>query len=56
MNRRESSALQQGSATVVCLPADWVRGNGVRYGDKLLVEYDADSVTVRLKRPPQEAP
>lgn len=51
MNRRESSALRQGGATVVCLPVDWVRGHGIHWGDKLLVEYDADSVVVRpLKR------
>ncbi len=46
MNRRESKAIRKGSSILVVLPADWIRGNGVRPGDRLIVEY-SDAVTVR---------
>ena len=49
MLRRESSALQQGKSTTVTLPHDWVTANGVRVRDRLLVEDDDKSVTVRPK-------
>jgi virulence-associated protein VagC len=50
MLHRESSALQQGKSTTVTLPADWVRANGVRVKDRLLITYDDESVTVRPKK------
>jgi len=54
MNRRESKALEQGGSVTAVLPADWVRGNGVRPGDVLVVEYGA-AVTVRPKNPSRGA-
>lgn len=55
MNKRESKALEQGGSVTVVLPADWIRGNHVRPGDTLVVEY-GDAVTVRPKNPPLGAP
>jgi antitoxin component of MazEF toxin-antitoxin module len=46
MNKRESKALEQGGSVTVVLPADWVRGNHIKPGDTLIVEY-SDAVVVR---------
>lgn len=55
-SKRVGHALQLGGSLTATLPADWVRGHGLKAGDELMVEYDADSVTVRPKRPTRENP
>ena len=50
VNRREATALRHGTSLLVTLPADWVRGNGIKAGDRLVVEY-GDVVTVRTAKP-----
>ena len=47
MNRRSAKVLRSGGALAVVLPADWVRGNSVRAGDRLVVDYDCD-VTISI--------
>jgi|GEM_PF-2624183 len=37
---RKSKAIRLGNATAVVLPIDWVRGNGIKHGDLLDVQYD----------------
>ncbi len=47
MNRREATVLRHGGSLLVTLPIDWVRGNGVKPGDRVVVEY-GDAVTIHL--------
>lgn len=49
MNVRKSKIFQQGNSLAVVLPADWVRGNGVRAGDVAEVSY-AKNVVIRLRK------
>ncbi len=50
MNRREASALAQGGSVVATLPRDWCAQNSIRAGDRLVVEYDSNLVTIRPLR------
>jgi antitoxin component of MazEF toxin-antitoxin module len=49
MNVPKSKVFRQGSSLAVVLPADWVRGNGVRAGDVAEVLY-AKNVVIRLRK------
>lgn len=40
MNARRSKAVRNGKTLYVALPPDWVRGNGLKAGDRVNVEYD----------------
>ena len=49
MNSRTAHIFRSGGAMAVVLPADWVRGHGLRPGDSVNLEYDGD---VRVRAPP----
>lgn len=49
MNRRNATPYLNGPSLVVTLPMDWVRGNGVKPGTPLIVEY-ADAVTFKIAK------
>jgi antitoxin component of MazEF toxin-antitoxin module len=49
MNKRKGRVHRVGGSLVITLPVDWIRGNEVRKGDELEIEYDGD-VTVKAPR------
>ena len=50
MNKRRGRVHRLGGSLAVTLPIDWTRGNEVKKGDELEIEYDG-AVTVKPPAP-----
>jgi antitoxin component of MazEF toxin-antitoxin module len=47
MLKRRQKVLKGGGSSVVVLPVDWVRSQGLEVGDEVQLEYDGECVVVR---------
>ncbi len=46
MSERKAKVVQLGKAYAVCLPIDWCRGNRIRKGSVVTIEYNDGAVMI----------